>query len=100
MRKVLFIGIILICVIFVYNCAAEQEQQKMLAPKEVKVDSNYDGKVDRIEHYDDNGQVVKAESDTDADGTMDEWTIFKNGQPLRGERDTNGDGKPDIWIEY
>lgn len=69
-------------------------------PKTVKVDSNFDGKADRFEYYDEKGQVSRVELDTTGDGRINEWVIYKDGQPLKGERDTNADGKPDIWIEY
>tara|TARA_B100000315_G_scaffold160070_1_gene148603 strand:- start:480 stop:785 length:306 start_codon:yes stop_codon:yes gene_type:complete len=101
MRNALIAILILTCLIFVYRAEAqEKEQQKMLAPKKIEVDANYDGKADRFEYYNAKGEILKVEGDSDGDGKMDEWISYKNGQPLKSEKDTNGDGKPDVWIEY
>ena len=81
-------------------CEMAESQQGQLKPKKVEVDSNYDGAVDRIEFYDNNGQIVKVESDTTGDGKIDEWVIYKDGQPSSVKKDTNADGKPDVWMEY
>lgn len=75
-------------------------EKQQFSPKKVEVDSNYDGKVDRIETYDASGQIAKVEVDSDANGKIEEWIIYKNGIPAKKERDTNGDGKPDVWIDY
>src|SRR5678816_2814733 len=48
-------------------------------------------------HYDERGNVVRQEQDTNGDGRMDRWTHYNpQGQTLRIEQDVNFDGKPDI----
>jgi len=86
-----------------FNAAAQQvpkQQQVVLTPKRVEIDSNFNGKIDRIEYYDDKGQPVKIEADTTGDGVLNESIIYENGKPVKGSRDTNADGEPDIWVEY
>jgi len=78
----------------------EKDEAKQFTPKKVQVDTNYDGKPDRVEYYDNNGQVMRVEQDTTGSGKINEWVIYKNGTPIRKEKDSNGDGKPDVWIEY
>ena len=48
-------------------------------PKQVKIDTNHDGTVDRIESYDDKGVIVSLKIDTTGDGKMDEKIFYKNG---------------------
>ncbi len=40
------------------------------------------------------------ESDSNADGEVDEWIIFKDGAFLKWERDNNFDGRRDDWTEF
>ena len=40
------------------------------------------------------------ESDSNADGEVDEWIIFKDGKFLKWERDNNFDGRRDDWTEF
>ena len=100
MRKGLIVTLML--VFFASLCAMSfaQTQQQTLAPKKVEIDSDYDGNIDRVEVYNEAGQIDEVELDTTGDGKMDQWIIYENGKPLKSERDTNGDGKPDVWIEY
>ncbi len=69
-------------------------------PKEIKMDRNYDGVVDRIEIYDLKGVITRVESDTNGDGKIDEWVYYEEGIPVKGEKDINGDGKPDTTLYY
>ena len=80
--------------------AEEAKVQDTITPKKIGVDSNYDGKTDRIEIYDATGQITRVEVDNNADGSIDEWIVYENGKPAKREKDTNGDKKPDVWIEY
>ena len=100
MNRTLLVAALLICVPVILVCEMAESQQEQVKPKKVEVDSNYDGVVDRIEFYDNNGQIVKIEFDRTGDGKTDEWVTYKNGQPSNVERDTNADGKPDVWVEY
>jgi len=95
--------VIVVSVLSIGICRAEEkaagEKQKVM-PKKVQVDTNYDGKADRIEYYDASGQVTKSESDTNGNGTIDEWVTYEGGRPAKSARDTNDDGRPDIWVDY
>lgn len=100
MRRIAIFVIIAVAIFSLGVCVAEDAQQKQFVPKKVEVDTNYDGKIDRIEYYDNNGQIMRVEQDTAGKGVINEWIIYKNGVPMRKEKDTNGDGKPDVWIDY
>ena len=93
-------GIILTILLVFLVSQAFAQQQQTLTPKKVEIDSNYDGKIDRVETYNSKGQIEEVEIDSNNDGKADQWIIYKNGKPLKSERDTNGDGKPDVWVEY
>ncbi len=74
--------------------------KKSLKPKEVQIDSNFDGSIDRTEVYDADGKLIRAEADSNADGKIDEWVELKNGVRTAAKRDMNGDGKPDVFLTY
>ncbi len=105
MKNMIMVLAVLICVSFVageaYSAvnAAQESTSIKVVPKKIQVDSNFDGKVDRIESYDINGKPVKVEADNDFDGIMDETLLYKDGKPYKTEKDTNKDGKPDVWID-
>lgn len=99
MAKIAIVAIFILAAFRIGTCAA-QDAQKEFKPKKVEVDTNFDGKVDRVEHYDANGQITRVEQDTAGTGKANEWVIYKNGNPVRKEKDTNADGKPDVWIDY
>lgn len=71
-----------------------------IMPRRAEIDTNGDGKVDRIENYDDNGVIQSVKSDTNFDGTYDEWLYYENGKLIKAAKDTNGDGKEDTWLTY
>ncbi len=73
---------------------------KQLVPRQIKLDLNFDGKVDRVEVYNEKGVIVRLEVDTDADGKMNEWVYFTNGIRSRAEKDINRDGRADTFITY
>ena len=86
-----------------------------------KLDLDYDGKVDVLREYDDQGNLALERRDLDYDGRIDDERIFKagvlveehvgfgfdgkfhrtvfyeNGKKVREEIDTNQDGKIDEW---
>lgn len=64
-----------------------------------EADSNYDGRVDTWITFG-GGRIVKEELDTDFDGRPDVWKYYSSGQLSRIQRDTNRDGKPDRWEFY
>ena len=69
-------------------------------PKKREIDTDYDGRVDRIEIYDSEGRVARLDIDTDGDGIFEEWMIFEKGKPKINGKDRNKDGRTDTWIEY
>jgi hypothetical protein len=90
------------------SVSAQKESEKKVATprtqkvkaKEIKLDRNYDGKIDRLEVYDEKGRVVRIEADTTGDGKMNEWIYFKDGVRSKAEKDVNGDGKVDSFLTY
>ncbi|MBU0548690.1 MAG: hypothetical protein KJ710_02965 [Candidatus Omnitrophica bacterium] len=78
----------------------ETAKASQVKPKEIKVDRNYDGVVDRIEIYNAKGVIIRNESDTNSDGKIDEWIYYEVGVPIKGEKDINGDGNPDTTLIY
>jgi hypothetical protein len=97
-------------------------QRRVLVCREI--DTNFDGIKDVVRRYNDKGESLHEESDTnfdgridtwitfargrmaemrldnDRDGKPDEWKFFTEGRIARVRRDTNRDGKPDIWEIY
>ena len=109
MKKIVFLGICLCIVLLIAfssveaatpSEAAESTRGQQVKPKQIKMDRNYDGKIDRIETYTVEGVIIKAETDTNGDTKIDEWVFYEKARPVRAEKDTNGDGQPDTWMEY
>ena len=63
-----------------------------------ELDVNFDGKVDSIYVYDENGKVKEEILDTNYDGKMDNWRYYDNGSLTLDEADSNYNGKIDVWI--
>lgn len=82
------------------NQAPADKMGKPAIPKKLEMDTNYDGRVDRIEMYDSEGRIQRLDLDTNGDGNFDEWMIFENGKPRMKGKDRNEDGRTDTWIEY
>jgi len=61
-----------------------------------EMDSDFDGKVDWIDHYQ-AGKRVSTEVDSDQNGKFDVSKSFEAGRIKSIERDTNGDSKTDLW---
>jgi hypothetical protein len=64
-----------------------------------EADSNYDGKIDTWITFA-GGRISKEQLDTDFDGQPDTWKYYVGGALSRIQRDTNKDGKPDRWEFY
>jgi hypothetical protein len=64
-----------------------------------EADTNYDGRVDTWITFS-GGRIAKEEIDTDFNGTADVWKYYVGGQLSRIQRDTNHDGRPDRWEFY
>jgi hypothetical protein len=78
----------------------ETVKASQVKPKEIKVDRNYDGLVDRTEIYDAKGVVTRVEVDINGDGKTDEWVYYEEGIPVKGAKDINGDGNSDTTLFY
>lgn len=74
------------------------DRRKVLVCREV--DTNLDGVKDVLRTFNDRGESMREEADTDFNGTVDSWITFGNGRIVKHELDTNGDGKPDRWKFY
>jgi hypothetical protein len=64
-----------------------------------EADSNYDGRIDTWITFS-KGRLAEMKVDTNHDGKLDEWKAYSGGQLSRIKRDSNGDGKPDVWEIY
>jgi hypothetical protein len=63
-----------------------------------KDDLNFDGVVDYIAQFDQNGRKKSEELDNNFDGEMDTFYYYENGKATLETIDSNYDGKLDIWI--
>lgn len=64
-----------------------------------EADSNYDGRIDTWITFS-NGRMQQVALDLDHDGRPEEWKFYLGGQLSRIQRDTNRDAKPDVWEFY
>lgn len=108
---------------FLEKVGANGEKTQVLVER--KVDLDYNGTVDLVGHYDENGNLRTEDVDLDFDGRMDAVNVYEDGRVVEqrlapgfdgsmavwryfnkeGElskkaRDTNDDGKPDAWEYY
>lgn len=83
----------------VYQTVGEgADRRKILICREV--DTNLDGVKDVMRTFNDKGEAMREEADTNYDGKVDSWISFANGRIVKHELDRNGDGKPDQWKFY
>jgi hypothetical protein len=64
-----------------------------------EADSNYDGRIDTWITFS-SGRMSQVALDLDHDGRPEEWKYYVGGQLSRIQRDTNRDTKPDVWEFY
>jgi hypothetical protein len=64
------------------------------------LDDDFDGRVDRIQHFDSKGRLVSSDEDLNGDGVMETTSIYEDGQLVRRRTDSNGDGQADTWSFY
>lgn len=90
--------------LFLFNnhpVSAQQPQaEQKPKPREISLDTNHDGKVDRLEVYDEKGVITRVEASTNNDGKMNEKVFFENGVRVRAERDADGNGQTDTIVTY
>lgn len=65
-----------------------------------EIDTNLDGIKDTVRTFNDKGEPLHEEADTDYDGRIDIWMSFADGRLAEEDEDTNRDGKPDEWKYY
>ncbi|NTV58704.1 MAG: hypothetical protein HGA74_15685, partial [Deltaproteobacteria bacterium] len=82
---------LVVCLVLLWSLSS------FASDKAVKSDSNKDGKIDQIAHFDDRGKLVKLELDSNGDEVMDRFQYYKEEQVVRVEADRNFDGKIDSW---
>lgn len=75
-----------------------EERARTLICREV--DTNFDGIKDVVRTYDDRGEKLLEQADSDYDGRIDTWITFSGSYPSKIEVDTNGDGSPDQLRSY
>lgn len=64
----------------------------------LRMDTNYDGRVDYLLRTDMEGEKIYEEADTNHDGGMDDFHFYTGGVLVRRELDSNQDGAVDIWV--
>jgi hypothetical protein len=64
-----------------------------------EADSNFDGRIDTWITFA-KGRLAEVRVDNNGDGNVDEWKFYSSGKLARIKRDTNRDSKPDVWEIY
>ncbi len=75
-----------------------EDRRRVLLCREI--DTNLDGMKDVVRTYDDKGESLREQADTDYDGQIDTWITFAAGRVAKVETDRNRDGKPDEFRYY
>jgi DNA-binding transcriptional MerR regulator len=75
-----------------------QDGRRILRCREA--DTNLDGVNDLIRVYNDQGEPINEQTDSDYDGLIDTWTTFSRMVVAKAEVDRNRDGKPDEFRTY
>ena len=115
MKKIFLLGVCL-CMILLNTFSSDAEARRrdsqnaevdesaksvtQTKPKQIQLDRNYDGEVDRIETYTAEGVIIESQTDVNGDTKIDEWVYYENGKPVRVKKDINGDGTADTTSEY
>lgn len=72
-----------------------EARSKVLVCREI--DTNFDGVKDVVRRYNDKGEPLHEETDSNHDGRIDTWLTYSKGRVAEERRDNNHDGKPDEW---
>jgi hypothetical protein len=75
-----------------------EDRNKVLVCREI--DTNFDGVKDVVRRYNDKGESLHEEADSDYDGRIDTWITFAKGHLAEVRLDANKDGNPDEWKYY
>ena len=65
-----------------------------------ELDRNFDGRVDEVFKYNNQGFVKSSKSDYNFDGIFETETEWKNGNPQLSKSDTTGDGFQDYIVTF
>jgi len=83
----------------VYAVVGEgEDRRRVLLCREV--DTNLDGMKDVVRTYDEKGESLREQADSNYDGRIDTWITFARGRMAKVEVDRNGDGQPDETKYY
>lgn len=75
-----------------------EDRRRVLLCREV--DTNLDGMKDVVRTYDEKGESLREQADSDYDGRIDTWITFARGRMAKVEVDRNADGQPDETKYY
>jgi hypothetical protein len=75
-----------------------EEARKVLLCREV--DTNLDGMKDVVRTYNDKGEALHEQADSNYNGKIDTWISFARGRISKVELDRNNDGRPDETRYY
>lgn len=89
MRKIMALLVVLAAFLSVGICTAAESQKLSTKQKNVMVDRNSDGKIDGVDIYDENGNVVKRGYDSNNNMRVDRWQTYdeNTGTPIVVESD-------------
>jgi hypothetical protein len=65
-----------------------------------QTDLDFDGKIDLVQYYGPNGDIVMDQYSMDYSGKFNGTTFYQEGKKVRAEKDMNFDGKPDYFEFY
>jgi hypothetical protein len=65
-----------------------------------EIDTNLDGIKDIVRTYNEKGESLHEEADTNYDGRVDTWITFSGGRIVKEDLDTDFDGHPDVSKYY
>jgi hypothetical protein len=84
----------------VYKVVGEREDRhQVLLCREI--DTNLDGIKDLVRTFNDKGEPLHEEADTNFDGKIDDWINFANGRIAEEDIDTSlSAGRPNVWKFY
>jgi hypothetical protein len=75
-----------------------EDRRKVIVCREI--DTNLDGYKDVVRTFNDKGEALHEEADSNYDGKIDTWITFANGRIAKEALDGDGDGQPEEWKYY
>jgi len=83
----------------VENTYRQREDKSRLLLKK-RTDLNFDGEYDVITEFDEVGAIKTEFTDSDFDGRLDRVDHYQDNLRMKSEIDTNYDGQPDLFFFY